>query len=297
MGLLVEVPYVGASADYLFARIRCRRVNLCGDALQRRTGAVNPRQALLTEYRWVYKQLDRSMRLKLLPIFEYFELRLLVVVLRYLAVGERTAMTEQLQQSLFEQQVRRILLEADQVSIALCGLEQLLGADYPEFRGLTKLYLRQGPGGLEQALIGGYLQQALTRSKAKPVIRFLRYLLDMRNLQALYKHLHWQVPLAPPLLPGGTLELPFLEKIWREQDLGAFQTLLQKFARQSEPPQEQGVEDYLLQELSSRLRRGGRDPLQLGVVIDYLWRCLQSTREQGVKLFVDRSLTVKEATR
>jgi vacuolar-type H+-ATPase subunit C/Vma6 len=285
MGLLVEIPYAGASCDYLYARIRCRRASLDASGLSFRTTRGDPQQALLAEYRWVYRQLEQRLRRKLLPVFEFFELRLLVISLRYLAAGNRSAMIDQLKQSLFQANVLSSLQSSDNVAAVLSRLEQLLGEAYPVFQDLTETYLRQGPGGLEQALSGGYLQAAVARSRAPQVRQFLLYLLDMRNLQALQKHLRWQVPLPPPLMSGGSIDIAEYEKIWAQQDQAALLELLKNFTRQSGITDESDVEDILLQELTDRLQRAGRDPLQMGLIIDYLWRCQQSAREQGVQLF------------
>lgn len=292
MGMLLDIPYMGASCDYLYARLRCRQGELDSGGLLRRVQTGDPRQALLAEYRWLYRQTNQRMRRKLRPVFEYFELRLLVVALRYLAAGDRTAVVQQLQQSLFHPRLRNIVQQAEQPVAAIRQLERLLGDQNPVFQGLAEIYLRQGPGGLEQALIGGSLQQAVKDSGDKQVRGFLRYLLDMRNLQALHKHLHWQVPSAPPLLTGGTIELAVYEKIWAGQDLDGLLILLQKFTRLPENPEE-NIEDYLLQGLTKHLRQCGREPLQIGQVLDYLWRCQQATRLQGLQQSAESARTTE----
>lgn len=282
MKLLIEIPYAGASCDYLYARIRCRRASLAGGGLLRGVNK-DPQQALLAEYRWVYRQLDAGLRRKLLPVFEYFELRLLVIALRCLAAGERATLQRQLEQSLFRPEVVSSVTQASRVIDAISRLEQLFGEDYSAFSGLEKCYLRQGPGGLEQQLIGGQLNASLEQAKEPKVREFLRFLLDMRNLLALHKHLRWQLPLAPPLLAGGTLDLAMLEKIWQQGERRGLRSQLQLFARQPLPPEGAGIEEYLHRALTDRLRSKGRDPLQLWLLIDYLWRCQETAREHGLQ--------------
>ena len=282
MQLLIEIPYVGAPCDYLFFRICCRRSELATGGLLNRATSSDPHQALRAEYRWVYHQMGQRLRRKFLPIFEYFELRLLVVALRYLAAGERAAVTAQLRQSLFAGKLCEIIETSEQINSAIEHLEKSFGTAYPAFKNVHKAYLRQGPGGMEQALIGGYLQDAVQRTRNLEVKQFLRYLLDMRNLQALQKHLQWQVPFAPPLLVGGTVEPAVLEKLWGSQDLNPLLELMQKFTRQATRPKPENTEDYLLQGLTIRCQREGREPLQLGVVIDYLWRCQLMARKHGL---------------
>ena len=282
MKLLIEIPYAGASSDYLYARIRCRRARLASGGLLR-VDNKDPQQALLAEYRWVYRQMDAGLRRKLLPVFEYFELRSLVIALRYLAAGDHTALQQQLEQSLFRPEVVRAVTQARRVVDAISRLEQLLGDDYTLFSGLEKCYLRQGPGGLEQQLIGGQLKESLERANEPKVRDFLRCLLDMRNLLTLHKHLRWKLPLAPPLLAGGSLDAALLEKIWQEGELTGLQSQLQLFARQPLPPAGSSTEEYLQRALTDRLRGKGRDPLQLWLVIDYLWRCQEMARRLGLQ--------------
>jgi hypothetical protein len=112
----------------------------------------------------------------------------------------------------------------------------------------------------------------------------LIYLLDMRNLQALYKHLRWQIPTPPPLLEGGAIELGRYEKIWSARDMDPLMALIQKKAGGKGDPEAIGVEDFLFQGLTTGLRRAGRDPLQEGLVLDYLWRCQLAARNRGLRL-------------
>jgi hypothetical protein len=284
MQLLRESETAGAPDDYLFARIRCRRATLDTSGRGSWSGPAEPRQALRAEYAWVYHQLNRRMRLRLQPFFEYAELRTLVIALRYLAAEEHSAKRAQLQLSLLHPKLQQLLLGTEQVTAVVSRLEQLLAADYPYFAGLLKIYLHQGPGGLEQALLGGALQQGVRRSSCRPVRELLVYLLDMRNLLAVYKHLHWQVATAPPLLAGGSLELALYEKIRVAGDLSGLLELLRKRAGQPGDPEAVGVENFLIQGLAAQLRRAGRDPLQLGLLLDYLWRCQLAARNRGLRL-------------
>ncbi|HEY5674458.1 MAG TPA: hypothetical protein VIR78_12180 [Malonomonas sp.] len=284
MKLLREIAIVGAPDDYLYARIRSRRAALDTSGRGSWSGPAEPRLALRAEYRWVYSQLNQRSRRKLLPLFEYAELRTLVIALRYLAAEEHSEKTAQLQLSLLQPQLRKLLLGTEPISVVLSALQRMLAADYPYFSGLLETYLRQGPGGLEQALLGGCLQRAVKTTRCRPVRELLVYLLDMRNLLAVYKHLHWQVTAPPPLLSGGELETALLKKIWAAGDLSGLLNLVVKRAGQPGDPEKTGVEDFLLQGLSSKLRRGGREPLQLALLLDYLWRCQLAARNRGLLL-------------
>lgn len=277
MKLLVEPKYLPPSADYLYARIGCREQGLLagrGGAPQQR----NPQRHLRKEYRWVYFHLERRLRRQLRPVFEYSELRLLVLGVRYLAAGELKAFGELLRQSLLPPRLQRKLLAAPQAVAAVAVLERLLADDCPVFRGVTECYLRQGPGGVEQQLLGGYLQQAMAVSRPAPVRELLVYLLDMRNLLALYKHLRWQLPQAPPLLSGGELSVTVIERCWQQQDLAALLRLARKRAGLNVEAELADIEDLLEEGVAKRLRQQAREPLQIGVLLDYLWLCRRIAR-------------------
>jgi len=294
MKLLYEIAAPGAPSDYLYARIRSRRAELDVREKSRWGRSADPRADLRLEYKWVYEEMNQQLRNRLLPVFEYFELKTLIIALRYMAAGDPSSMFAQLQLSLLQPQIIKVLRETKQVALLTAALERFLAEEYPYFSDLTKTYLREGPGGLEQVLVGRCLQQGIARSRSRQVREFLRYLLDMRNLQAMYKHLRWQVPVTPPILSGGGLSPAACEKVWAEKNLTSLLELIRKQAKLVDSPSEDGVEDYLLRGLSARLRRGGRDPLQLGVVIDYLWRCQLETRTRGRELAGVEQVRVEE---
>ncbi len=293
MKLLREITAAGAANDYLFARIRCRRAALDLSGAKPWGGGGEPQELLRREYLWVYRRMNARLRRQLLPVFEAAELRTLVLCLRYLAAEDYSAIGSLLKLSLLHPLLQRELRGAKRVTPLVATLERLLAEQQPEFRGLSETYLRQGPGGLEQALIGGHLQRSLNCCRLTVLKEFLRYLLDSRNLLAIYKHLRWQVPSGPPLLAGGDLSLAVCEKLWRAKDLNGLLSLIKKFSGQTGDPEQFGVEDFIFQGLSQRMHRAGRDPLQPGLVIDYLWRCQQATRKRGLRMEQDRGLSTQ----
>ncbi len=284
MNLLRDIDTAGAPDDYLFARIRYRRAALDTSGQGQWAGPADPHRALKAEYAWVYAQLNQGMRRKLLPFFEYNELGTLIIALRYLSAGDSAALKSQLQFSLLHPQLRKVLLGSDKITTVIRRLESLLSKRYAFLGGLTAHYLRQGPGGLEQALRGGFLQQATTESRSRPLREMLLYQLDMRNLLALYKHLHWKIPSPPPFLAGGTLPGSLTEKIWAAQDMAKLLELIQQRAGQKGDPEATGVEDFLFAGLTRQLHRASRDPLQAGLVLDYLWRYQLASRARGWQL-------------
>jgi len=284
MELLRTIRPDEASADYLYARIRSRRSRLEISGSDERSAGGEPRQMLRDQYHWVYRRLNRRLRAQLRPVFEYEELRTVMLALRYLAARDRSALAATVNGSLLNRSLGRAVTGSARVATAVAALERLLAEDYPFCRGLAEIYLKQGPGGLEQALNGGYLRQTVGRVRPPALRLYFRYLVSMRNLLALYKHLHWKLPLPPPLIEGGEIELDRFNRIWAEQDLPGVATLARKLTGRDEDPFQAGLEEMLCRGLAERLRLAGRDPLQIGVLLDYLWRCRMAARNRGLRI-------------
>ena len=276
MQLLLEHKFIPPPVDYLYVRIGCRRRRLIAEE-GGVSSRLSPRQ-LRKEYRWVYLHLEPPLFRQLLPVFEFGELRVLVLALRYLSAGEWQPLEELLQPSLLQQRLRRELQNHRQAAGTLAVLERLLRDDYPIFRGITQCYLRQGPGGVEQRLIGGYLPRAIAASGSPKVRELLIYLLDMRNLLAVYKHLHWQLPQPPPLLSGGRIPQVVCLRCWQDRDPAALQQQVRRRAGLGGNPEQLDVEAQLEQGLKKHLQQLAREPLQIGVLLDYLWCCREAAR-------------------
>jgi vacuolar-type H+-ATPase subunit C/Vma6 len=106
----------------------------------------------------------------------------------------------------------------------------------------------------------------------------LRYLIDMRNCLMLSKLWRWQVSQPPPLTVGGDIDPTRLQRIWASQDNDRLVRLTERLAGGPIKSGEMtgggtiGMEQSLLHGLTRLLRRAGRDPLGLAVIIEYLWR-------------------------
>lgn len=289
MELLRSIRPAETSADYLYARIRSRRARLLVGNLDERSVAARSRQTLRDEYHWVYTRLNRRLHDQLLPVFEYEELRTVILALRYLAAGDRSALQEVLSGSLLNRSLCRVLTDAPRVATAVAALERLLADVNPFCQGLTEVYLKQGPGGLEQAMNSGYLQQAVGKAGSQVVKMYFRYLVDLRNLLALFKHLHWQLPLPPPLIEGGEIDLSKFNRIWSGQNLAGVSELTRVLTGLDGDPFKAGIEETLCRGLEGRLRWAGRDPLQIGVLLDHLWRCRMNARQSGLSSIHNRT--------
>lgn len=267
MQLLMPIPASELPREALLARLRSRRARL-GQLF-----ASAPEADLQAALEWVYVRLDARALRQLRPYLEVLALRSLLLGLRYRLAGEplpsALARLRLLNPALFE-----LLDRPGEPATVVLALEQALCADYPFAAGLAGCYLNQGPGGVEQQLGSGILSAGLARSRTRVVRQVLTALIDLRNLLAVLKYWRWQVATPPPLLAGGALPTPQLRRLWAAQDQSAMLKLLRRLSvlppADSEP---RSVERLLLGSLSRRLQRSARDPLGLGVIVDYLWRC------------------------
>lgn len=274
LGLLEPREGHGRPADYLYARVAGRRSTLVKTwtpppvALP---GAADPRESCRAELAWLWDAMNDRLRSCFAPVFEYLELRTWMLCLRWRGAGEAETVAALLAGSLLARPIRTTLLRETGLDAAVEASARLLAAADPAFVGLPALYAEQGPGAFEQAVVERFLQR-LEKAPLHPVIGdFFAYLIDARNLVALYKHLRWGLRRPPPLLAGGSLAMTRLETLWRSGQSAPLLELAGQLADGKVPGPE--LESALLAGLGRRLRRQGREPLQPGVLLDYLWRC------------------------
>jgi hypothetical protein len=268
MQLLRPKPESELPREALLARLRSRRARLDTTG-----SAAGGELKLPSELAWVHARLDRRSRSKLTPYLEGLAMRELLLTLRYRLVKEplpQGSTTE----PLLNPALVTLLQDDTDPALLTAVLEQHLVGDYPFAAGLQRCHLDQGPGGVEQKLGSGILQHGLARASAPVIAMTLRYQIDMRNLLAVLKHWRWQLKSAPSLLTGGDLDPERLTRVWHNRDLVFMGRMVGQLAGTPPPEIEpRSIERVLLDGLSRRLRRSGRDPLGLGVIIDYLWRC------------------------
>jgi len=257
-----------ASRDFLFVRLRCRRAGLRQEGLPvARDGDLW--SAWRSELTWIYDRLPGSLRGALQPVFVLEELRQLLLALRFLAAGERDVFARLCSSSLFAEQIRNGLLQGGDLQQALSFLERQAGTLNGMFAGAWQRYLDDGPGGLEQQLQGRFLQWGRYASRQPAVRAYFTYLIDMRNLLGVFKHLRWQVAAVPDWLEGGRIAKNRVMLVWQQKDLTRLAELAQWLAGTSEPLAAD-LEEQLWRGLNLKMRCFGRDPLQPGLLLDYL---------------------------
>jgi hypothetical protein len=263
--------------EALLARLRCRRAatDLAADHVTEAPAA--------DVVCWVYQRLNGRLRKRFEPFLDLLAMRSLILALRYSLAGEPPPATV-LSTSLLAKPLKRLTTTTEDAETTVAKLEAILAKDYPFIVKLASTYRNQGPGGVEQQLADGILQHGLVRAGNDILKVTLCYLIDMRNFLMINKFWRWRVNQAPLLTAGGKTETTILQRIWATHDSDRLSRLTTRLA--GEPlisAKAVGIEQSLLNGLTRLLRRAGRDPLGLAVVIEYLWRAQLAVHNQVLR--------------
>ncbi len=283
MELLRKIEDRGYPTEYLLSRVRGRRMRY-RDSIARESPE-GVWRCLLKEYQWVYLQMNRQLQDIFGSFFFYAELRTIVLCLRYRIRGKEIV-EELLSFSLLSDGLKDILKRGSSILTTIEDIgEALLPLSF-ELRGLKEIFIKDGLRGAEQVLTNTYLEHT-ARSIPHPTIRdFFAYLIDSRNIIALYKHLRWGIPDYPIFIHGGSIKEGRLRRIAGKQDTSGLLSLIHKLTGiMNENLDVTNIENSLLKGLTSFLRRFIRDPLCAGVILDYLWRCYIETMNQSIILY------------
>ncbi len=304
MRLLEENEEAGYPLEYLLSRIRGKRVSLISDweSLVRSVGPLDlsslhqgrkgPDSAdalwglLLTEFSWVFRQMDRALREIFRPFFLYSELRTLFFCLRYRMKDETAKLERILNYSLFSKQLKRVLRKSKDLVDMIAAVENVFVGISPEFKGIKAAFLKDGLKGVEQMLTNTYLEYVI-RTDLHPHIRvFFSRIIDARNIITVYKYLRWEVSGTPRFLSGGRFSCRRLREITgRANIFGVISLVSSLTGVDVEKPDASGVENALYKGMTRFLRRQGRDISGIGLILDYLWRCSVEVRNLGVLIY------------
>ena len=266
MRLLALTTPAELPTDALLARLRYRRAQI------KSAGEPSWQTSLEDSINWVYLRLNKHLLQQLGPIFELFAIRTLILNLRYLLVKEQPP-PSLLNDTLLAKPLCRAIMAATDPETFLSRLEALVGSNYPFFEGLVTTYLRQGPGGVEQQLQSGILQHGASQTRSPLIKNSLQYLIDMRNCLLIRKAWRWRVNQIPSLTVGGKIGTDTLVRIWARHDLDRLLALAAKMiGHPFRGPGEQDFEQGFIEGFSKKMALEGRDPLGLGVVLEYLWQ-------------------------
>lgn len=258
----------------MLARLRCQRAAI--DQSAGRDTVIYPASAAL----WVYRHLNARLRERLEPYLDLLAMRQLILALRYTLAGEAPA-AGLFNHSLLAAQLVQILTRQESTDAKVSRLETSLATNYPFSKGAAETYRKQGPGGLELQFSSGMLEHALGRANQNVIKLTLRYLIDMRNLLMINKLWRWQVKRPPPITAGGNLAATSLLNIWLSGDRERLARLTARLTGASlRSTAILGIEKGLLLGLSRLLRKAGRDPLNMAVIVEYLWKQQLAAHDQ-----------------
>jgi vacuolar-type H+-ATPase subunit C/Vma6 len=158
------------------------------------------------------------------------------------------------------------------------------------FRGLTEIADAEGLRGVEQQLTNTYLVHTV-HAKLHPLVRdFFIRIIDARNIISLYKYLRMNMTAALTFIPGGTIPDTRLRDILDKKDLLRIGSLIREITgTKMEILGAAPVENVLYKEITRFLKKAGRDPLGVGLILDYLWRCSLEAMNLGL-LFYGKDL-------
>ena len=294
MALLRRPAYEGYPDEYLLARLRGRRAGLRSSRLSPPSGAGRPESAatprhrpaagfigeaeawhaMRAEFRWVYRQMNGRLRHTFAPLFLWFELRTILLCLRFRRGGEWLKAAALLPASLLAEQVQRVLTGEEEPAAVMDALAGLLTAVAEPCRDLGKLFRQRGGREFEQRLVTLYLER-MADLPLHPVLReFFRGVIDMRNLVALAKQLRWRLHEPQAFIRGGVIPPERLVKALDEGTAAGLTALLGALPDMGAfPTAPVNPEPLLYGWLTRKVHRLGRDPLGTGLVLDYLWLC------------------------
>jgi vacuolar-type H+-ATPase subunit C/Vma6 len=289
---LLTVHSKGYPDDYLFSRVRGRKVFFITEWLEllysphplddlksshyryffEKHSAEGIGQWLTEEFQWIYYQMSRNMQIIFSPFFLYYEIKhTLFPCFRYgMRKDREEAVGKLLHISLLSDRVKTVLERRD-----VKGIEQIFLTLSARFKGLRGLFTAPDRFlTLEQKFMHVYLEHTV-QSDIHPVLKqFFVSLIDIRNIRTLLKHVRWHIPGIPSFVRGGTIDEARCKKLYDMHDLSEIRTLVSRLTHMDIQEDDPAVfERALLRGLSKKVQKAGRDPLGVGLLLDYLWRC------------------------
>lgn len=318
MELLRRVEDRGYPAEYLLSRIRGRRTYLITDwkslvlsasplecLSSARYGDIMADdypegiwRYLLKEFGWVYLQMNRALREIFWPFFLYAELRTIFICLRYAKGGEAGNIERFLHLSLLSEKIKEILGGGGHLLSAVGGIEGHFISLSNKFTGLRKIFDEAGLQGVEQNLSIRYLEYT-AHSKLHPVMKdFFVSVIDSRNILSLYKYLMLGGKVFPPFINGGRIGKTLFMKILDGKDIFEIGSMIRRLTGiRIEKPGATDIEQSLYRMVTRLLKKAGREPLGIGVILDYLWRCSLEARNLSILFYgseIDREILSAE---
>jgi vacuolar-type H+-ATPase subunit C/Vma6 len=318
MELLLDPEDRGYPAEYLLSRIRGRKSGLITDwkgllfdaapldvlvSLRSRGGVAGTSpdavwRRLMKEYHWVYRQMNGRLREIFSLFFLYAELRTIGICLRQLKAGKSAHLEELLEESLLSNELRKACLFSPDSSTGVAEVSRIFCRLSPDFSDLPRFYAEDGLRGVERRLTSRFLEYA-AQQRLHPLIRtFMVRMIDARNLIDLALSVQQEFVSKPDFTACGSVPMEQLVQIRQRKDLMAVGALVQQYAGAKVVLQDPSqVEHALYTATTQYLKRAGREPLSIGMILDYLWRCSLEAMNLSLLFYgrnVDRAMLANE---
>ncbi len=319
MNLLQSPEGSGYPTEYLIARIRGRRLYLVKDwddilsspaptetilpAYYRELVAEYAKEGVwkrvLKEFRWLYFQMNRRLRHTFFPFFVYSEIKTMVLCLRFKTGKETGADIEDiLSFSLLSKEVKDVLKRDADLPLILAEFERKFLPPTDKQSGLEDLFSKDGLKGVEEGLTNGFMERIIS-SKLHPVLKkYFIFLIDIKNIMALCKHVRWAVKTVPVFIHGGSISEPVLMDTVRSGEMSRIVRLVHQLTGISLP--ESGaseIENILFADLTKYLRVKAIEGSDIGLILDYLWKICVEAENFSILLYgrgIERNVLRRE---
>ena len=153
---------------------------------------------------------------------------------------------------------------------------------------------------MERWLTNRYLEHAVTLSLHPVIKKFFVHTIDSRNLITLYKGLRWDLKGEADFVRCGSISGRPLKAAADKGDMFHVLGMIQAFTGVIvQTPDATSVEKALYKGMTHLLRREGREPSGIALILDYLWRCSMEIRNLGILIHgegIDRDILRTELT-
>ncbi len=264
--LLIDSGYRNYPSYYLYSRLRGRIER--GIDFIRSVNTETSKEYIDKEHQWVYLNMNKKLREQLWPFFFYREIR---KISEWLRVGELSHEFSRLELCLLSGNIKNIFLQTTDTTARLRRLEHILTGFSKGFKGIKEAFDKDGFRGFEEHIMNSFLS-IMVVSYIYPVLRNLfRYLIDLRNVMSIYKHIRWGIDKMPPFISGGKIGLEDLRKAALSGDSSqVLQFTSNRLKTVVSKPTELETAFYI--KVRNELRRDYLStPLEPVVIIYYLW--------------------------
>lgn len=242
------------------------------------------RSGLQREFAWVHHQMGHGLQTIFEPFFLLLELRILFMALRLRSRGEEGhTLAGVLRFSLLCSPVKRLLLEETDLPAILAGVGSHVDFWPKAGRALPGILEQQGMVGCEERLVDACLGHAARSSLHHVVALFVTRLIDMENIVALAKLLRWSMA-EHGFIEGGSISTTHLRAAALDRDGSQARRLIGRVLGVEAEPDSAGLIPLMAARLGRILRRQGREPDGVAMILDYLWRRLTETRNLSLLL-------------